>query len=221
MKRRELLPLLAAGLSAPALAQAPAFEPKAGVHFRRLARPQTPRADGRIEVLEYFWYGCPHCYAFEPALQAWQQKMPAHVSFKQIAVPIRGYSVLHQRLFFTLQAMGVEGRFRMAIFDAIQEKHQDLATPADMVKLLQPLGLDVAQFSKTWNAFDPRAFSGAQIAAANRQSEDQEVDAVPTLIVGGLYMTSPSMAGVGVSHAESNRRAIVTLDHLIQHFGKV
>jgi len=217
--RRQALALLATGPLALSQALASEWQPSA-THFSRLRQPLR-RPPGKLELIEFFWYGCPHCYELEPYLQEWLKQLPPTVEFKAVAVPIRGYSVQHQRLFFALQALGVEHKYRPSIFNALHRQNQELGNVAEMIKLLQPQGLDVAQFERAWAAFDPKAFSAAQIRAANQLAEDYGVEGVPTLGLGGLYTTSPSLAGSGQPPAEAARRTLVTLEHLIQNFGKV
>ncbi|MBH9577461.1 thiol:disulfide interchange protein DsbA/DsbL [Inhella proteolytica] len=219
--RRQALGLLAASPLGALHATAQASDWRPGPeHFRRLRQPLR-RPAGKLELIEFFWYGCPHCFELEPHLQVWLKRLPPTVEFKSVAVPIRGYSVQHQRLFFTLQAMGVEHKFRASIFQALHRQGQDLGNNVEMIKLLQPQGLDVALFERTWAAFDPKAFSAAQIRAANQMADDYGVEGVPTLGLGGLYTTSPSLAGAGQPPAEAARRTFATLDFLIQNYGKV
>ncbi|MBB5202933.1 thiol:disulfide interchange protein DsbA [Inhella inkyongensis] len=219
MKRRDGLTLLAASLGLPALAQEGAFRPQAGRDYQRLHQPLARPVQGKLEVVEFFWYGCPHCLALEGAIQAWAKTLPAHVSFRQVAVPIRGHSVAHQRLFFVLQALGVEAQFRPAIFKALHAQGLALGKPAEMIQLLQPLGLDPVQFERTWAAFDPKSFSAAQIRAADQLADAYGMDAVPLLGVGGLYTTAPSRFERAPA-GEANRLALQTVDFLIQNFGK-
>ena len=124
----------------------------------------------------------------------------------------------HQRLFYTLQAMGVEHQFRPAIFKAIHEQGNMLDTPEAMVKLLKPMGLDEAKFGATWKSFEPKSFSAARIDAANRLTAAYELDGVPALGIGGLFLTSPGMAtrGERVPESESGRRALLIADQLLQ-----
>lgn len=219
LRRRDSLGLLAAS-SLMGAARAADWQPQAGEHYQRLSQPLRRSAGAKLEVVEFFWYGCPHCYELEPQLQEWLKRQPPTLEFRSVAVPIRGYSVVHQRLFFTLQAMGVEHKFRSAIFAGIHRQNLALGSTLEIIKLLQPQGLDVALFERTWKAFDPQSFSAAQIRAANTLAEDYGVSGVPTLGIGGLYVTSPSQAGRGQPPAEAARRALLTADFLIQNFGK-
>ncbi len=214
MQRRDSLGLLAAGPLALSQALAADWQPGAE-HFRRLRQPLR-RHMGKLELVEFFWYGCPHCYELEPHLQEWRKRLPSTVEFRHVAVPINGYSGQHQRLFFVLQAMGVEHKFRAAIFEALHRKGLQLANGAEMARLLQPLGLDAAQFEQSWKTLDTKVLD-----AANSLSDGYDVQGVPTLGLGGLYTTAPSLAGAGQPRAEAARRTLLTLDHLIQNFGKV
>jgi thiol:disulfide interchange protein DsbA len=221
MKRRDGLALLSApllaGVAVPALAQ---VQPQEGVHYKKLPK-RLPGTPGKIDVLEFFWYGCPACFAFETVLEPWIKQLPAKVSFRPVHVFFRENTRAHQRLCYTLQAMGVESRMRPAIFKAIHQQGNPLDTPEAMVKLLQPLGLDVAKFSSTWKAFEPKAFSAARIGAGNKLVQDYGVDGVPMLGIGGQYLTSPAMAarGENLNVFESGQRVLQYADTLIQTLG--
>ena len=217
--RRTTLSLAAAALAPAVLAQE---QPRAGQHFRKLGKPLAS-AGGKIELVEFFWYGCPACNAFEPVLQDWVKRLPPNVEFKHSHIGGRAQMRPHQRLFFVLQALGVEHQFRSAIFAAIHQQGQALDTPEAMLKLLQPLGLDAARFKSTWAAFDPKAFSGARIAQADKLAEAYGLDGVPMLGIGGLYTTSPAQAAGGerLNQLEGSRRALAVAEYLIRNLGKV
>ncbi|WP_374658923.1 thiol:disulfide interchange protein DsbA/DsbL [Inhella sp.] len=212
--RRQALVLGSSALAASALAQ-PAF--REGFHYKRLPS-RLPGTAGKIDVLEFFWYGCPHCYAFEPVLGPWVKQLPANVEFRHVHVFFRENTRGHQRLFYTLQAMAVEHQFRPAIFKAIHEQGNMLETPEAMVKLLKPLGLDEAKFSAAWKSFEPKSFSAARIDAANRLTAAYELDGVPAMGIGGLFLTSPGMAARGerMTEADSGRRCLQLAEQLIK-----
>lgn len=213
--RRETL-ILAAGaaLSGKALAQQGRWQE--GKHYQRIAKP-IPGPVGKVEVVEFFWYGCPLCNAFEPALQAWVKQLPPWVEFRHQHLFLREATRPHQRLFFTLQAMGVESRFRPAIFAAMHQGGQALDKPEAMISLLQPLGLDVARFRSTWAAFEPGSFSAARIDSANRQADQgYGVRGVPTLAIGGRYLVSPPEASERRAENPIGNAALRLADHLLQ-----
>ncbi|WP_374658925.1 thiol:disulfide interchange protein DsbA/DsbL [Inhella sp.] len=186
-----------------------------GKHYTRI-QPAVPGTAGKVEVVEFFWYGCPACYAFETAIQAWAQRLPAWVAFRHQHVFFREQTRPHQRLWFTLQAMGVEHRFRSAIFAAMHAQRNPLDTPEAMIKLLQPAGLDVARFQSVWASFDPKAFSGARIAAANRQAAEQyKVSGVPALAVGGRYIFTVAEAADRRQESPVGASALRLADQLL------
>ncbi len=191
-RRHTLLTLGAvATVAAPSWAQEAWKE---GEHYTRL--PQAvPGPVGKIEVVEFFAYSCPLCNAFEPALNAWVKRLSANVAFRHQHFLLREAIRPHHRLFFTLDAMGVESTFRAAIFEALHVQRLRLESLDDMLKLLQPKGLDVAKFRSTWAAFEPKAFSAARIENAQRQAtQAYRINGVPTLAVGGRFLISPPEA---------------------------
>ena len=192
MDRRHTLKTLGAVAAAAGVSPAWAQQAwKEGEHYTRL--PQAvPGPAGKIEVVEFFAYSCPLCNAFEPALNAWAQQLPANVVFRHQHFLLREAIRPHHRLFFTLDAMGVESKFRSSVFEALHVQRLRLETLDDMLKLLQPKGLDVAKFRSTWNAFEPKAFSAARIENAQRQAvQAYRITGVPTLAIGGRFLISP------------------------------
>jgi thiol:disulfide interchange protein DsbA len=217
LNRRHSLSLLTATLAAAAVPAQAQRMPQEGIHYKRLPQ-RLPGTPGKIDVLEFFWYGCPHCYAFEPLLLPWIKALPANVEFRHVHVDFRANTRNHQRLYYTLQAMGVEHLMRAAIFKAIHEQGNMLETPEAMVKLLQPLGLDPAKFRSTWAALDVKGLHYSRIAAANRLVTAYNLDGVPAIGIGGIFLTSPGMAtrGEQMPEVESGRRALILTDILVK-----
>ena len=100
-------------------AAAHADDIQAGKQYTDLSSPVPVSEPGKIEVVELFWYGCPHCYAFEPTLNAWSKKLPDDVAFKRVPAMFGGIWNVHGQLFVTLEAMGVEAKVHDAVFAAI------------------------------------------------------------------------------------------------------
>lgn len=200
----------AAGLSPNASAQNVALQE--GRNFRRLPK-RLASTPGKIEVLEFFLYTCPHCFDFETQVGPWIKTLPANVEFKHVHVAFQAVTKHYQRLYFALDAMGVEKQFRSVIFTAIHRQGNPLDTPDAVVKLLGPLGLDAAKFNATINAFGVNA----RINSANQLAAAYTIDGVPTLGIGGLYLTSPEMArnGERVPADVSGQRAVAIANQLI------
>ncbi|MBV8501030.1 MAG: thiol:disulfide interchange protein DsbA/DsbL [Paucibacter sp.] len=209
MLRREFSALL--GLSAlPTLALAQGT-PTEGRQFTRLNSPQ-PTPPGKIEVVEFFLYSCPHCYALDPFLQQWSRQVPADVSFKRVHGGFNAMTKLLQRLFYTLEAMGLEAALHERVFAAIHLQNADISSEDGIMKLAQGLGVDMSKFKQTWPSFG--VVSKCQ--TANKVSESYQIQRVPTIAVGGRFVTSPAMAGTpGTSEQQAGAATIPVINHLI------
>ena len=198
MKRREFSAgLLGAGLGTTALTMtAPAQAqggPVEGTHYVRLSQPLPTVAEaGKIEVIEFFWYGCPHCNAFEPTLEAWVKKLPTDVAFRRVPVAFREEPfVAHQRIYYALEAMGQVEAMHRKVFYAIHNDRMHLDKPAEISAFMAKNGIDGAKFLDTYNSF------GVQTKArqAKQLAESYKIDGVPALGIQGRYFTSGTLAG--------------------------
>ena len=187
-------------LALPAVAQ---DAPREGRDYRLVRPPQSTEAPaGRIEVIEFFWYGCPHCNSLEPLLSEWKKKLPDDVVFRRVHVAFGDRR--HQQLFYTLEAMGKADALGDSVFHAIHVDNDRLDTVDRMTALLSRHGVDRKQFVDTWESFAVRT----KMRRAAQVSEAYGVDGVPAMAVNGRYYTSPSMAG-------SNQGALRVMDWLI------
>jgi protein dithiol oxidoreductase (disulfide-forming) len=193
----------AAALAGTVQAQQPKA-PAAGSEYRAVSpRQPTEAPEGRIEVVEFFWYGCPHCASLEPLLKEWTQRLPADVSFRKVHVPFA--VVAHQQLFYTLQAMGKAEELNERVFAAIHTQRQRLDKPDAMADFAAQHGVDRKQFLDTYGSFGVRTRMqrGTQLAAGYR------IDGVPAFGVNGKYVTAPSMVG-------SNAGALRMVEMLVE-----
>lgn len=189
-----------AGLPMGVFAQAP----REGRDFRPV-RPVQPTEvpAGKIEVLEFFWYGCPHCNTLEPLLKQWVAKLPDDVVFRKVHVPFGRRE--HQQLFYTLESMGKAAELNEAVFRAIHVDRDPLDTVDRMVAMLGRHGVDGNQFRDTFKSFSVRT----RMRRASQLTDAYGVEGVPAMGVNGKYYTAPSMVG-------SNGAALAVLDHLIE-----
>ncbi len=158
-------------------------EPVAGQQYVELKSPVPVSKPGKVEVVELFWYGCPHCYAFEPTINPWAEKLPKDVNFRRIPAMFGGPWDAHGQLFLTLEAMGVEHKVHNAVFEAIQKQGKRLTKPDEMADFVATQGVDKDKFLATFNSF---AIQG-QIKQAKELAQKYGVQGVPTLIVNGKY----------------------------------
>jgi len=176
----------------------------AGETYVELSNPVPVAQPGKIEVVELFWYGCPHCYSFEPVINPWAEKLPADVHFVRIPAMFGGPWDAHGQMFLTLEAMGVENKVHSAVFNAIQKDRKPLTTPDEMADFLATQGVDKDKFLATFNSF---AIKG-QISKAKELAKKYEVSGVPTMIVDGKYRFDLGTAG-------SPEQALNVADQLI------
>lgn len=156
---------------------------EAGKQYVELSSAVPVAQPGKIEVVELFWYGCPHCYHFEPTINPWIEKLPQDVNFVRIPAMFGGVWDIHGQLFITLETMQVEKQVHKAVFDAIQKDGKKLATPEEMAEFLATQGIDSETFLKTYNSFGVKG----QVANAKRLGMAYQISGVPTMIVNGKY----------------------------------
>ena len=137
---------------------------------------------GKIEVVELFWYGCPHCYQFEPTLNPWIEKLPEDVHFVRIPAMFGGVWNVHGQMFIALESMGVETKVHSAVFEAIHNGKK-LSEPDEMAEFLATQGVDQQAFLKAYNSFGVKA----QVEKAKKLAAAYQVSGVPTLVVNGKY----------------------------------
>jgi thiol:disulfide interchange protein DsbA len=176
---------------------APASQWQAGVNYDVLAYPQaTHAANGKVEINEVFWYGCSHCYALDPVLEAWKKDKPAYIEFVRIPVVWGPIHEQHARLFYTLQKLGRED-LHPKVFDAIHRGGKMLASQdkaearAQQLAFFKENGVTEQQFDAAYDSPEVEA----NVRRAMQFTEDYGIGSVPTMIVGGTYSTSVSQAG--------------------------
>ncbi len=203
----------AAALAAGASALAPVLVPGAawaqrqireGTDYRRLAQPAPVDAPaGRIEVVEFFWYACPHCNAFEPLLEAWSRRLPRTVVLRRVPVAFRASFEPQQRLFYTLEVLGrldLHGK----VFQTIHQDRQPIATEDAILDWAQAQGLDRAKVQAAFQSFGVTT----KVRRATALQQAYEVEGVPSLGVAGRFYTDAELAG-------TMPRALQVVDDLV------
>ena len=184
--------LCAALATASLFGMAAQAEPlQAGKEYVELSSPVPLSKPGKIEVVELFWYGCPHCYQFESTINPWIEQLPEDVNFVRIPALFGGVWNAHGQLFITLQNMQVEQKVHDAIFNAIHKQGKKLATPDEMAEFLVEQGLDKDAFLKTYNSFGVKS----QMEKAKKLAMAYQISGVPVMIVNGKYRFDLGSAG--------------------------
>jgi thiol:disulfide interchange protein DsbA len=202
MFTRALAVFAAAVLSLSAFA-APdeAFE---GHDYTRLSNEQPVATGRKIEVLEFFWYRCPHCFQLEPGLSAWLKKLPKDAQLRRVPAVFRDDWMPGAKLYYTLEQMGLLGRLHGKAFDAYHLENLNLNDPAVLGGWIAKQGVDRKQFEGIYNSFSiqSKAMQGARLAPA------YGITGVPAIVIDGKYASSVSMTG-------SEPRLFEVLDQLI------
>jgi len=181
--------------------------PEEGKHYVRLqtAAPVTlPSPDKKVEVIEFFWYGCPHCFSFEPVIGAWAKRLAPDIYFHALPFAFIG-PVEHQKLFYALEELGVREAMQRKVFNAIHVENRRINSEADITAFVAANGVDRAKFSDAFKSFavNTKLNRGKQVSNAYK------IDGVPAIGIQGRYYTSATLAG-------SHERALAVADYLIQ-----
>ena len=185
---------------------------KEGEHYTRLV-PTQPTVGGadKIEVAEFFWYGCPHCYTFEPAINGWvKNRKPANVRFVRIPAMWNGLLVLHARLYFTEEILARNGsienpeEFHNAVFEEYHRRGNRLTSEGAIQKLFERFGVGAEEFTRTWNSFEV----DQKMRVAEDLARRYSIASVPAIVVNGKYRT-------GAGEAGGNQKWLELVDELI------
>ena len=202
--------LAATALGVPGAVLAQGKKPAEGGDYLVLDnRVGVDAPPGKVEVIEFFWYSCPHCNAFEPRLEAWIRKQAADVAVKRVPVAFREDFVPQQRLFYTLEAMGKLDELHAKVFRAIHSEQQPLNKEGLILDWARKQGLDEAKFKELYSSF-----SVASKARRAQQLQDAyKVQGVPALGIAGRYYTDGTLAG-------NMERALQVTDYLVAEVRK-
>ena len=207
MKRRDfslgtVAALATTGLALPAHAQK---KPEDGSDYLTLDKRVPVEAPaGKVEVIEFFWYACPHCNAFEPKLEAWIKKNPADVMVKRVPVAFRDNFVPQQRLFYALEAMGKLDEVHRKVFNAIHVDKLALDKEDSITAWVEKQGVDKAKFAELYNSFSV----STKARRATQLQDAFKVQGVPAMGVAGRWYTDGTLAG-------TMDRALQVTDYLL------
>jgi thiol:disulfide interchange protein DsbA len=179
---------LALAISPMALA---ADAPAATGEVYDIVAPPHPTADPtKVEVMEFFWYGCPHCYHFEPHVKSWLKTKPANVEFIRQPAVFNAHWAAHAKAFFTAEALGVLDKVHDDFYDRIQNKKEPLESEDDLAKFFAEHGVKEADFRQAYKSFAV----DAKMRQAEPLAASYGVDGTPAIIVNGKYRISASKA---------------------------
>lgn len=163
----------------------------AGKGYKDLATIQPTQDPTKVEVIEFFWYGCPHCYQFEPLLEKWHSSMPANVTFIRQPAVFSKVWAKHAKAYFTAEVLGVVDEVHADLFQAIQIKKQKLTSEEDLAEFFVAHGVDKAAFHDAYNSF----IVDTKMRQAKTMGPRYGITGVPAIVVNGKYLVNGKTAG--------------------------
>lgn len=217
---------IAASLSILAIsAGASPASPVSGIDYQTLERAQQTQSRDKVEVIEFFWYSCPHCHVFEAPLNEWVKKQGDAVVFKRVPVQFgltpeqQQRFVPQQKLYYTLEAMGKLDALHQQVFDVIHVQRLALMSDAAIADFVEKQGVDRKSFVDIYNSFS--VLSKARRAAQLQNA--YQINGVPAVAIGGRYVTAPSMMGASLGRqpeAVLTSAALQVMDGLVAKAAK-
>ena len=179
-----LLFALVMGISATISAQPSLYVE--GTHYDVIANPVRTSNPNKVEVTEIFWYGCPHCFAFEPLINSWEEKLPSDVAFVRSPGMWNATMELHAQIYYAAEALGVTADVHDVAFDEIHNRRNFLQSEDAVKALFVREGVTEEDFDKTWGSFSV----SSAVKRANTRMRDYGVRGVPSMAVNGKYLVS-------------------------------
>lgn len=182
----------------------------AGKDYLIISPPQPTESGNKIEVIEFFWYGCPHCNALQPSLEAWLKHKPDDVEYRRVPAVLGQSWIPLTQAFYTFEALGLVEKFHHDVFDAIHKDKVRLQDPDTLFDWVAKRGVDRQKFKDTYNSFGVRS----RVQRAIDMSRSYNIPGTPALVVDGRYMTAPHL-GLRKGEALSYERYFKILDYVI------
>jgi len=176
-----------------------------GQDYVELSNPQPTSSGDRIEVVELFWYGCPHCYHLEPYMEDWAANKPDDVEFVRMPAIVSKRWVLLAKAYYTAELLGVVDKIHVALFEAIHKDKRKIDDETALRDFFVEQGVSAEDFKNTFNSFAVNV----KINNAKQMSRRYAITGVPTIIVNGKYSTSPGMA-------RGNEGVIKVINYLVE-----
>ena len=164
---------------------------EAGKHYEVLPKPVVTRNKNKVEVVEVFWYGCSHCFAFEPMVSAWKAKLPAYADFHQVPAMWNAPMKLHAQGFYVAKSLGMLDKIHQPFFSLLNVEKKRVNDKEALAAFFARFGVDKATFDKTFNSFGVTS----QLSLAESRAASYRIQGTPEMIVNGKYRISSSMAG--------------------------
>ena len=177
---------LALCLTAPVQASQP---PVAGKEYLVVKPPQPTDNGNKVEVMEFFWYGCPHCASLQPALEVWLKRKPTDVDFKRVPAVFQDSWVPLTRAYYTIEAMGLIDKLHQEMFSTLHKQRATLKDANAIFDWATGKGVDRKKFTDTYNSFGVNGKTQRSIELTRKF----DIPGTPALVIDGKFIASPSM----------------------------
>lgn len=161
-------------------------------------------SDRRVEVVELFWYGCPHCHRFEPYIERWVKRNKGRIHFIRLPAILREGWAIHARAFYAAEALGVVDKIHRPLFNAIHNEHRKLNDEDSLARFFAEQGVDERAFRRAFESFGV----DSQVRRAKQMTRRYRAMGTPAVVVDGRYLTDPGMA-------KGFPRLIEVIDYLV------
>jgi thiol:disulfide interchange protein DsbA len=176
-----------------------------GVKYKRIANPQPSSATDKIEVLELFWYGCPHCYHIEPVVEGWLKSKPDDVEFVRMPAVLGPSWELLARAYYTADLLGATDKIHKPLFERLHKARKRIGNAGEVKAFFVAQGVSAEDFDNTFSSF-------AVITKTNRAKQARNmygITGVPAIVVNGKYLVTAELAG-------GNKQMLDVVDYLVE-----
>ena len=190
-----------------------------GEDYTLLSPPQPTEPGKKVEVIEFFAYSCPHCYALDRPLTEWAKAHADKIVFKRVHVSANGEPMPQQRLYYTLDVLGKAEEYQSKVFYAVHVQHVHLNTDVDVIDFMVKSGMDRNKFTQVYNSFSVQT----KVQRSLQMMSSYQISSWPTIVVDGKYVTSPAQAGSRMPRYEENAAGslmLKVLDGLVEQQAK-
>ncbi|MGE0383915.1 MAG: thiol:disulfide interchange protein DsbA/DsbL [Gammaproteobacteria bacterium] len=183
-----------------------------GRDYVRISPSQPTQAPaGKFEVVEFFWYGCPHCFRFEPIVNQWAAAKPADIEFRRVPAVFNDIWATHARTYYAAQELGVLDKIHKPLFDAIHVQRRQLFSQDTVTAFVGELGVDKAKFAAAYKSVSVEG----KVRQALALLRGSAITGVPCMVVNGKYRVSAAAPGDGRSEEDTQREMLKVVEFLV------
>lgn len=177
-----------------------------GTHYQRIIPPQATETPGKIEVVELFWYGCPHCHRFQPYMERWLKQKPADVEYRRMPVILGEHWALLAKAYYTAEVLGIVDKIHRPLFDAIHAQKRRMDNDDRVMEFFMEQGVTKEAFLKAYNSFAV----DAKVRRSREMGRRYQTQATPSVVINGKYILNPD-------NAEGNYNTMIKIiDYLVE-----